>query len=86
MSIKNSRPLLLWITLPAMHAQDSATHADWPSYGGTHAAWRYSSLDQANRDNGTFCPLGSFRPYAENLHCTPIVCEMLSRLLSKTAR
>ena len=28
-----------------------ATGADWPSYGGTHAAWRYSSLDQINTAN-----------------------------------
>ena len=27
------------------------TGADWPAYGGTHAALRYSPLDQINRDN-----------------------------------
>src|SRR5438552_1441165 len=28
-----------------------ATHADWPSYGGTNSAQRYSALDQINRSN-----------------------------------
>ena len=28
-----------------MRAQEGATHADWPSYGGTQLAWRYSALD-----------------------------------------
>ncbi len=32
-------------------AGDNATHNDWPSYGGTHAAWRYSALDQINTGN-----------------------------------
>ena len=29
----------------------SAEHADWPVYGGNHAAHRYSSLEQIDRDN-----------------------------------
>jgi len=29
----------------------SAEHVDWPVYGGNHAAHRYSSLEQIDRDN-----------------------------------
>ena len=32
-------------------AGDGATRADWPTYGGTYSALRYSALDQINRDN-----------------------------------
>ena len=32
--------------LPAQEqAVDGATHADWPHYGGTRSAWRYSALE-----------------------------------------
>jgi alcohol dehydrogenase (cytochrome c) len=32
-------------------AADWATRNDWPHYGGTQGAWRYSALDQVNRKN-----------------------------------
>ena len=32
-------------------AENGATNADWPTYGGTERAWRYSALDQINRRN-----------------------------------
>ncbi len=36
--------------------------ADWPAYGGTHAALRYSPLDQINRDNaGTLTEAWQYR-------------------------
>jgi alcohol dehydrogenase (cytochrome c) len=35
----------------SLFAQDGATRADWPHYGGERSAWRYSALDQINRSN-----------------------------------
>jgi quinoprotein glucose dehydrogenase len=32
-------------------ALNGSTPADWPHYGGTQAAWRYSALDQINSSN-----------------------------------
>ncbi len=32
-------------------AEDGATRDNWPDYGGTNAAWRYSALDQVNKTN-----------------------------------
>jgi alcohol dehydrogenase (cytochrome c) len=54
------------------------TGADWPSYGGTHAAWRYSTLDQINVANvAKLTPAWAFQTGdAENgLQATPIVIE-----------
>lgn len=36
---------------PSSGAPDAGTGADWPAYGGTQGARRYSPLDQINRDN-----------------------------------
>ena len=38
---------------PSLGAQTvtGATGVDWPSYGGTHSAWRYSGLNQINTSN-----------------------------------
>src|SRR5262249_40231041 len=47
-------PMRFLILLPAVlagWAQDGATRADWPYYGGTQLAWRYSALDQINSGN-----------------------------------
>ncbi|MBM3764343.1 MAG: PQQ-dependent dehydrogenase, methanol/ethanol family [Acidobacteria bacterium] len=42
----------MYRALLALSLQAAAqTGADWPSYGGTHAAWRYSTLDQINASN-----------------------------------
>jgi quinoprotein glucose dehydrogenase len=41
-------------TFPATQAHSEASmesDADWPSYGGTYDAQRFSSLTQINRDN-----------------------------------
>jgi PQQ-dependent dehydrogenase (methanol/ethanol family) len=35
----------------AIAAGDGSTRADWPEYGGTGRAWRYSALDQINTKN-----------------------------------
>ena len=56
-------------------AADNATHSDWPSYGGTQAAWRYSALDQINTGNvKTLAPAWVFQTgdYDNGLQSTPI--------------
>jgi glucose dehydrogenase len=45
------RWILLILPAALWAANDGATHDDWPSYGGSHAAWRYSALDQINTAN-----------------------------------
>src|SRR5579863_10450917 len=64
--------------LGSLHAQDGATHADWPYYGGTQLSWRYSALDQINTTNvKSLAPAWIFQTgdYAENLQSTPIVVD-----------
>ncbi len=54
------------------------TDADWPSYGGTHSAWRYSSLDQVSVANvSKLVPVWAFQSgdYANALQSTPIVID-----------
>ena len=44
--------LALWLAFAmCAHSQslDGSTRADWPHYGGSQAAWRYSALDQSER-------------------------------------
>lgn len=44
--------LLLACLAPGLRAQEAgATRDDWPHYGGTQLAWRYSALDQINTSN-----------------------------------
>jgi alcohol dehydrogenase (cytochrome c) len=45
------RFFLPFVALTAAFAQDGATRDQWPSYGGTQFAWRYSALDQVNTSN-----------------------------------
>lgn len=55
---------------------DGATYADWPSYGGTKMAWRYSALDQVNTENvSRLRPAWIFQTgeYSDALQSTPIV-------------
>jgi alcohol dehydrogenase (cytochrome c) len=55
---------------------DGATRADWPHYGGTQQAWRYSALDEINTTNvKNLLPVWIFQTgdTADNLHSTPIV-------------
>ncbi len=57
-------------------AQDGATHNDWPSYGGTSYAWRYSALDQVNTANvSKLAPAWIFQTGdpVNGLQSTPIV-------------
>src|SRR5271165_1140518 len=68
-------------------AQDGATHGDWPYHGGTQFAWRYSALDQVNRDN--VAKLGlvwAFQTgdYEMGLQSTPIVVD--GKLYLSTSR
>jgi alcohol dehydrogenase (cytochrome c) len=59
-------------------AADGATGKDWPSYGGTHAALRYSSLDQINTSNvKALAPAWMFQTgdYENGLQSTPIVID-----------
>src|SRR5262252_110088 len=67
---------------PAVVAQnspiDGGTRADWPHYGGTQSAWRYSALDQINTTNvKNLSPVWMFQTgeYADGLTSTPIVAD-----------
>lgn len=56
--------------------QQGATGADWPTYGGTHLFWRYSSLNQINTTNvKKMVPAWIFQTgdYQDALQATPIV-------------
>jgi alcohol dehydrogenase (cytochrome c) len=57
---------------------DGATGANWPHYGGSQSAWRYSALDQINAVNvKNLAPAWMFQTgdYSDNLHATPIVVD-----------
>jgi alcohol dehydrogenase (cytochrome c) len=68
-------PLLIGLAAVAL-AQDGATRNEWPSYGGTQLAWRYSALDQVNATNVTkLAPAWIFQTGDPDngLQSTPIV-------------
>ncbi|HML15423.1 MAG TPA: PQQ-dependent dehydrogenase, methanol/ethanol family [Bryobacteraceae bacterium] len=77
--MKPCRLLLAFsLTLLSLDGQDGATRADWPSYGGTHLAWRYSALDQINTANvKKLAPAWAFQTgdYDQGLQSTPIVID-----------
>jgi len=82
------RPLLLFLAITTAFAQDGATHADWPHYGGTQMAWRYSALDQVNTANvKNLAPSWIFQTgdYVENLQSTPIVMDGVMYLITPRA-
>jgi len=57
-------------------ALDGSTRADWPHYGGTQAAWRYSALDQVNTSNvKNLAPAWIFQTgdASDGLQSTPLV-------------
>ncbi|MDE0005951.1 MAG: PQQ-dependent dehydrogenase, methanol/ethanol family [Rhodospirillaceae bacterium] len=65
---------------PCVQAQhmDGATGAEWPHYGGTQSAWRYSALDQINRGNvHELAPAWIFQTGedADAFQATPIVVD-----------
>ena len=72
------RTLGLFSLAAGMFAADNATHSDWPSYGGSQAAWRYSALDQINTQNvRRLTPAWVFQTgdYDNGLISTPIVVD-----------
>ncbi len=87
------RPLLLLLAITAASAQDrvadGATRADWPHYGGTQMAWRYSALDQINTGNvKNLAPAWIFQTgdYVENLQSTPLVVDGVMYLITPRAQ
>src|SRR5215472_10525773 len=57
---------------------DGSTRVDWPHYGGTQAAWRYSSLDQVNTSNvRRLTPAWIFQTgdSTDGLRSTPLVMD-----------
>ena len=87
--INRMRFLPLLIALVAASAQDGATRADWPHYGGSQQAWRYSSLDQINAGNvKNLNPVWIFQTgdYAENLQSTPIVVDGAMYIITPRAQ
>jgi len=87
------RPLLILFAVTLASAQergsDGAARADWPSYGGTHMAWRYSALDQVNTGNvKNLTPAWIFQTgdYAENLQSTPLVLDGVMYLITPHTR
>ncbi|HTC87701.1 MAG TPA: PQQ-dependent dehydrogenase, methanol/ethanol family [Bryobacteraceae bacterium] len=81
--------LIFLLALSSAPAQDAgATHADWPHYGGTEFSWRYSALDQINKQNvKALTPAWLFQTgdYAENLQATPIVQDGVMYLITARA-
>ena len=72
-----TRPLawLLWVAALPLCAQNGAAGNDWPTYGGTYGAWRYSALSQVNRANvQKLAPAWVFQTgdYENGLQATPM--------------
>jgi alcohol dehydrogenase (cytochrome c) len=69
------------------HAQslDGSTRADWPHYGGTQAAWRFSGLDRINTSNvKSLAPVWLFQTgdYVDGLGTTPLVSDGVLYLIT----
>jgi len=76
--------VVCFLALPVW-AADFATRADWPSYGGTHSALRYSALDQINASNvQSLAPAWIFQTGdpESGLQATPIVIDGVMYLSS----
>ena len=61
-----------------LFAADGETRADWPGYGGSQSAWRYSALSQIDTANvNRLAPVWIFQTgdYRENLQSTPVVVD-----------
>ena len=62
----------------SLHAQTSGTRENWPEYGGQSNAWRYSALDQVNRQNvKKLVPKWVFQTGVQDggLQSTPLVID-----------
>jgi alcohol dehydrogenase (cytochrome c) len=73
-----ARVLALVALSKLLLAGDGATHADWPSYGGTFAAWRHSALKQIDTGNvKNLIPAWVFQTgdYENGLQSTPIAVD-----------
>jgi alcohol dehydrogenase (cytochrome c) len=82
-------PILLLALTAAGCAQDGATHSDWPYYGGTQLAWRYSALDQINKSNvKSLAPAWVFQTgdYEQGLQSTPIVIDGIMYLVTSRSQ
>jgi alcohol dehydrogenase (cytochrome c) len=77
--------LLITLTLVSLHnsfardaAIDGASYNNWPHYGGSQMAWRYSALDQIDTTNvKDLKPAWIFQTgeYSDALQATPIVVD-----------
>jgi alcohol dehydrogenase (cytochrome c) len=79
---------LLALLAHTVVAADVATLNDWPSYGGTRSALRYSALDQINTSNvKTLAPAWIFQTgdYENGLQATPIVIDGVIYLSTSNA-
>jgi alcohol dehydrogenase (cytochrome c) len=79
---------LFLVLAAALCAADLATTNDWPSYGGTHSALRYSALDQINTANvKSLAPAWIFQTgdYENGLLATPIVIDGVIYLSTSNA-
>jgi alcohol dehydrogenase (cytochrome c) len=75
--------------LAIAQGQDGATRADWPFYGGTQLAWRYSALDQVNTANVKKLAVAwAFQTgdYENGLQSTPIVVDGVLYLSSSRSQ
>ena len=71
------------------NVDDGATYANWPSYGGTDMAWRYSALDQVNTNNvKKLRPAWIFQTgeYSDALQSTPIVIDGVMYLSTNNSK
>ena len=79
---------LLAVFTAALAGADVATLRDWPSYGGTYSALRYSALDQINTSNVKgLGPVWVFQTgdYENGLQATPIVIDGVIYLSTSNA-
>jgi alcohol dehydrogenase (cytochrome c) len=79
---------LLTLAAAGLLAADLATLKDWPSYGGTYSALRYSGLDQINTSNvKALRPAWIFQTgdYENGLQATPIVIDGVIYLSTSNA-
>jgi glucose dehydrogenase len=73
-----SKLVVLCLAASPLCAQDGATRADWPFYGGSQLAWRYSALDQVNTSNVKKLAVAwAFQTgdYDQGLQATPLVAD-----------
>jgi alcohol dehydrogenase (cytochrome c) len=75
------------VAVVCAHGQslDGSTRTDWPHYGGSQAAWRFSALDQINTTNvKSLVPVWLFQTgdYIDGLGATPLVRDGVLYLIT----